>query len=120
MSTAARLEIHPVQNSVVFVGHQFVYDVLVLGAGHKHQVLESISKVSSVIHVNVRRAAAPSRGAQVQEPLDHEPDFVGLPFAYGDFGAVRPVLEAPHRGYLQTSGRSPNSGLAGCMKEMLA
>ena len=55
-----RFEVHPVENAVVLVRDQLIEDILILGAGHEHQVFESVAIVPAVVHVNVRRPAVPA------------------------------------------------------------
>ena len=60
MRTAARLEILVVENAVVFVGHLFKYQVLILCGGHHQQVLERVVQIAAVIRMYMCGGAIPA------------------------------------------------------------
>ena len=62
-----------IEDTVVLVGDLFVDDVLILGIGHHHQILEGVVKVPAVVHVHVSGATEPPAVGHVGQAveLDH-------------------------------------------------
>ena len=94
-----------VQNSVVFVGHLLVDDVLVLGSRHHHQILEGVVQVAPVVHVDMGGAVVPALGGHVGHALQVEVELGDLSGLDPDFRRRGPELEPLDGGQLHRPNR---------------
>ena len=93
MRPASRDEELMVKDPVVLVGDELVDDVLILGLGHHHQILERVVQIAAIVHVDVGRAAIPTFCRHVGHPLErhrHHRHLVRLDF---DLQRLRDELE---------------------------
>ena len=105
MSSPARDKELVVQDAVVLVRDLLVDDVLILGIGHHHHVVERVVEVAGVVHVDVRRAVVPPGGREVGHARERDVDPGHLPRRDLDRPAVGVELEALHHGEIGLAGR---------------
>ena len=90
-------EIGDVGDALLFVHHQGLHDVQVLGACLEREVRRGVAVRAAVIHVHVQVAAPPPVRREVGEPLDHDASRDGARGADREVGVCDAVLRpVPH------------------------
>ncbi len=97
MLTPSGNKIILVENPVVFVRHQVHHQAQPLGVRHCQQVLRRVVQIAAVVHVDMCRAAPPSRlrnRGRADQPQRH---LRGFPRLHLNRGRRRLKFEAAHR-----------------------